>query len=546
MENPTQASLADSVSAKLAPTELVSAKLPPPAEPWDIQAKYACLILLAMAYTLFSMRLHTYGEPIERDMGGYSTIAENILHGGRFFEGANMDQKPPLVHTTWALAQAVAGFGRGSIFLLNLLAGLGSMIGLYKAGTWITGRRFVGLWAAAFWTVVSGHLLLEANQPNTEVFINVFITFGFGLLLSIRGSANQTSKLILIGTCFAAATLYKHIVVVIPFFIGVGYLLTPPAGRSGKRAFQDLLLIASVGAFIWVAMIGYFAVTGRFQNLVLALVLFNKFYASSKFGGAGPIANVLHSLTLQRLFPPRLYFSLPFLGLVITGMLIAVRQQRRLLFPCLLLIGQAVGTQVAVALPGKFFPHYYQLWFPFLIIAASWGLGAILMLKPAPLRAVNLVGGVVLAILICIELPDYLTKTPVEWSRAKYGEIFVRTDQVATAINQLLLPDETFFQFGSECQLYTATGRRSPSIVCDYYAAMGPMAQMQTELMFKDFEKSPPDLLLVSKLAPIGPNYPLIPWLKGRYTLIRSLNFDPFFAFARNGSKFQQRLATAR
>ena len=168
------------------------------------------------------------------------------------------------------------------------------------------------------------------------------------------------------------------------------------------------------------------------------------------------------------------------------------------------------------------------------------------MLKPAPLRSVNLVAGVVLAILTCIELPDYLQKTPEQWSRAKYGEIFVRTDQVATAINQLLLPDETFFQFGSECQLYTTTGRRSPSILCDFYAVVGPMAEMQTNLMFKDFEKSPPDLILVSKLAPIGPQYPLIPWLKGRYTLIRSLNFDPFVAFARKGSKFEQRLASMK
>ena len=506
----------------------------------DLSKSVTWLLLFFMASVIFVMRVHTYNEPIERDEGGYAVIAQKILHGGRFFEGTAMDQKPPLVHCTWALAQIIAGYGKDSVFFLNVLAGVVSLIGMYRAGYCAGRSRVIGLWAALFWTVVSGHLLLQANQPNTEVFINACMALGLGFLAGVVGVKKCTGKLLLAGLFFAAASFYKQIVVVIPLFVGFAYVLVPPEGRSRGRALLDMLIVGSGGFLAWGLLILYFTVTGRLQNMVTALVLFNRYYAGSTQSGGGIFSNILRSFFNGRLFPESLYFSIPLILLACFGVGVAIWKRKG--FPWLLLPGLVIGTQIAVALPGRFFPHYYQLWFPFLIIGGAWGLGSLLLFKPTSMRAIHITGGGILAILLSIELPNYLFKSPVEWSREKYGEIFIRTDEIANTINSMLSPSETMFQFGEECQLYLATGRQDPSVVCGYYATYGPMADMQMKLMFSDFEKSPPDLFLLEKSAYIKSGYPLIPWLQARYNLIQGNLFHPFYAFVLKGSNLEKRL----
>lgn len=506
----------------------------------DFSLRFSLWILLGLAAAIALMRLHTYYEPIERDSGGYSVIADNILHGGRFFDGFAMDQKPPLVHCTWAFAQLIAGYGRGSIYLLNVLSAITCMLGYFVAGRLITRRNSLGLWMAAIWTVISGHLTLEANQPNTESFTNVMIVLGTCLLARLGGNEKRVFTALAAGICFAAATFYKQVNVVIPFFIGCAYITFPPSGRNRLSAFVDILVIGAVGTMAWGLMICYFWVTGRLENLILAMVTFNSYYASIASHSGGPLDNIIRSLDWKLLFPPSLYFSLPLLLLGITGICLSFLKRRY--FPWNLLLGMAVGTQIAVALPGRFYPHYYQLWFPFLVIGAGWGLDAIEKFTEITTGAIKGIAATVLIILILAEAPDYISKSPEDWSRAKYGEIFVRNSVIAAEINRILLPKETFFQFGSECQLYLATGRRCNSVVCDYYAAEGPMAEMQTRLMFEEFEKAPPDLFLIEKWTPLKPTHPLLPWLQARYSQVTILDFDPFYVFVLKGSALETRL----
>src|ERR1700682_400186 len=64
-------------------------------------------------------RLHTYAEPLDRDVGTYVVIAQAMRHGRELYTDL-FDHRPPLVFILYALAQALVGTGAPSVFLLSV------------------------------------------------------------------------------------------------------------------------------------------------------------------------------------------------------------------------------------------------------------------------------------------------------------------------------------------------------------------------------------------------------------------------------------------
>ena len=138
--------------------------------------------LVGLCALIFSLRLHTYDEPLDRDLTTYAVIAHEMLNGKNLYSDL-WDHKPPATHVTYAAAEIIAGYGRESIFLMNVAAAIATLFVCYWAGSSARGGRAAGCFAAAFWAFTSGNLALEGNQPNTEVFMNVFLAAGFAMLL---------------------------------------------------------------------------------------------------------------------------------------------------------------------------------------------------------------------------------------------------------------------------------------------------------------------------------------------------------------------------
>ena len=129
----------------------------------------AAVVLVVLAATLVAARLHTYDEPLQTDITGAAVIGHELL-AGRALYADMWDHKPPALHLTHAVAIALVGYGPGAIFLLNITAGIVTLLGVYAAGAAL-GSVSAGLWAAAFWTAISGDIWMHGNQPNTEAFI---------------------------------------------------------------------------------------------------------------------------------------------------------------------------------------------------------------------------------------------------------------------------------------------------------------------------------------------------------------------------------------
>src|SRR5437588_1998947 len=136
--------------------------------------------LVGLCGLIFSLRLHTYSEPLERDMTTYAVIAHEMLNGKNLYSDL-WDHKPPAIYVTYAAAELIAGYGRNSIFLMNVVAATATLLACYFAGSAGGRGPLAGLVAATLWTLASGDLAIEGNQPNTEVFLNPLLTTAFAI-----------------------------------------------------------------------------------------------------------------------------------------------------------------------------------------------------------------------------------------------------------------------------------------------------------------------------------------------------------------------------
>jgi hypothetical protein len=328
-----------------------------------VAAALACL-----AGVIVAERRHTYAEPLERDLTTYAVIGHELLAGRELYSDV-WDHKPPAVHVSYASAEALAGYGRDAVFLLNVVFAVGTLLGVYAAGAAVGGRAG-GLTAAGVWTILCGDLPLQANQPNTEVFLNTFLSWGFALLARTGpGWPFGYRRALAVGALFAAASLYKHVAVAPAALLAAAHVAYPPHGSGRRRALADAGLMAAAGAIAWAAVLGYFRLTGQLDAFLDAVFRYNRYYAGNPFTNLG---SVLHP---GDWFPLTARAAQPLAGLVCIGTVFGL-----LIGPdrsWLLLTAWALGTQLAVALPARPLPHYPQLWLPVLAVASGWVPGLI-------------------------------------------------------------------------------------------------------------------------------------------------------------------------
>ncbi|PYS61899.1 MAG: hypothetical protein DMF76_09940, partial [Acidobacteria bacterium] len=129
------------------------------------------LFLLGLSCFIALARFHTYNEPLEHDITATAVIA-NEMRAGRPYYSDVWENKPPALYIAHIAGQYLFGYGRGYLYALNVSLALISLFGVYVAASSLGMGRTAGLWAAVFWTLISGDMDLQANQPNTEAFLN--------------------------------------------------------------------------------------------------------------------------------------------------------------------------------------------------------------------------------------------------------------------------------------------------------------------------------------------------------------------------------------
>ena len=487
--------------------------------------------LLGLCALIFSLRLHTYDEPLERDLTTYAVIAHEMLNGKNLYSDL-WDHKPPAIHVTYAAAELIAGYGRNSIFLMNIAAALATLFICYWAGSAAGGGRVGGCFAAAFWALTSGNLALEANQPNTEVFMNVFLTAAFTMLL--RSEKNLgTRGAIGVGVLFGIASLYKQVVVMQPVLLAIAYIATSRK-EARTKAWIDILMIGATGIAIWAAVFAYFFARGSGVAFIDGVFAYNLYYSSNPSHLALRDVQGWTSISADVLL-----VALPVALLAVIGFVHGVIFSRQRHW--ILLVVYIVSSEVAVLLPGWPFAHYYQLVLPPLAIGAGWSVELIRRALPRRLSSISYAAGVgTCATLVAVQLPNY-TLPADDWSVRKYGDIFVQTEQLAGKIDNLLLPDESFYEWGSESGLYFTSGRTPPSgIVFAFPMLGGPLKEKLSARLVDDLNRTRPDLIVadLATMTLTERQHPVLNWFRENYRTFARTN--EFLLFARKGSRLDK------
>ena len=457
---------------------------------------------------IFFARLHTYGEPLERDLTTYAVIGHEML-GGKTLYTDLWDHKPPAIYVTYAAAELIAGYGRNAIFLLNISAGFATLLACYFAGSAAGGGRLGGLVAATLWALASGDLAIEGNQPNTEVFLNALLTSGFAILMRAENRNLGLRAALLIGLSFAVASLYKNIAVVEAALLALAYFAWP-AADSRKKALVNVVIIAVIGALAWGLVFTYFAAQGQGKAFTEAVFTYNAYYSGSIWQNLG------HTVTWPRVSADVLVALFPLAILSLAGTILGlIFGPRR---PWIFLLTFAIATHIAVLLPGRFFPHYYQLWLPPLAIGGGWSVSFLKRILPAAFsRLVYIVAGTTCGILLMLELSYYSLPAEI-WSVKKYGRIFL--ERVARQIDHLLPSTSTFYEWGDESGFYFTSGHRpSSGVFLAEPTLAGPLAEKLSRRLIDDLERAKPTLIVIDSLtlAQTARGHPVLHWLEENY-----------------------------
>jgi len=509
--------------------------------------------LLGLAILLSTARLHTYREPLERDLSLYLLVGRELLSGRRLYVDI-WDHKPPLIYATYGLAEKIAGPGPGAVYLLNILAGILSMLGVYRAGSALGGNRMTGLWAAVFWTLLSGDAHLQANQPNVEVFLNACLIWAFVWLVGTDREQPGHKSLWAAGFLLVLSSLYKPVTIAVALPLILLHVFFDKS--AWRRRLTGIGGVACIGVALWGITLSYFWMTHRLQDFIDALFTYNRFYmhyiqADSGRDSGGLITHFASSVDPRMLMASLgseiciLFILLA--GLALTGWFCQSGQTGRRCW--VLWAGYCAGVQAAIAWPGRTYPHYFQLWIPPLVVGAAWGVENLRLASQEGRSWLSgLAAGSIFFVSLLYELPLY-AKSPEDWSRLKYNEEVLGVDKMGRAINGWLEPGETFYEWGSTPGLYVSSGRRPPAAVLDKNVLTeGPLCHRLTQKVLQDLEREQPELFVSLDWMLPAPMtaHPVTRWIWQRYHRLPGPSTQGHVVLMiRRGGRLEQRLQGA-
>ena len=442
-------------------------------------ARLPLILLLAFMAFIAIDRTVISNVPFNVDPSSYAVVSHELLSGRSLYVDI-WDHKPPAVFVAFGAAELVFGYSPQTLVILNLMLSIIILLGIYYAGKAGSGGMITGICAAAFWALFSGSIQLEARDPNTEPFLSACLVWAFALLTAERPDGLDRKTAIIIGLLFFVASSFKPIILPVAICLTIAHVLF---SKDRRKALVDALIFGVVGAIGWLAMFGYFAATSRFDVFYTAIVDYNRFYSGSM------LANVLAPIRGEVEFFPStigLIAAFAVVGVIFT-LLTNFRQAA-------LLVAFLGSSWLAIALPGRFSIHYYQLWLPSLIVAAAWAIGYLTTLKDLRIRRISYIAAaVVLAGIVLSQAAMYRSVLANTWTPAIPA--LNSSAQTAARINSMLKPDESFFLWGNTPTIYLLTGRRPPAAVLfDTHFIESPLSKQLTDRVKADLEQNKPEL----------------------------------------------------
>ena len=462
------------------------------------------IAFIVLALWITAIRWNLRYEPLDRDISAYAVAGRELLTGRPLFSDV-WDHKPPGVHLIFAGATALVGPGVSSVFLVNVVFSLMVAAGLMSAGHRVAGNPGA-IVAGVLWAVVGADLGLQANQPNVELLMNACLAWA--LAASLNGRSRSTGNVARTTGALTACGLLLKPVVAAP----LGLLAVVDAvekWRHGRATATFAYLRRWVAAiFLGVAPVMTWCVlSAGFEAVWEALVGYNLAY------GKGDLLTNLFGLT-------RIGTHLPMSSVAVIGLLalagfasifqMNAPERKRIL-------AVLAGSAFAVAAPGRFYPHYYQLLLPSLVLAAAIGVTKALG-HPGVHRFVAIA---VLAALGILQVQS-LRLPPDEWSRRKYGDVFLDEIRLSDYLKTHVKLGEFFWQLAPQPGLYLLTETVPASgVIYDYpLLRNSPVRHRLAGRVIAELNKNRPPKIVVRVDRERRVDNRIGAWIRQHYRLI--------------------------
>jgi hypothetical protein len=181
-----------------------------------------------------------------------------------------------------------------------------------------------------------------------------------------------------------------------------------------------------------------------------------------------------------------------------------------------------VGSYLAICLPGRFWPHYYGLLLPWLVIAAGVLLAAVAELRRWGPTLSIVLALALLAGVVASQARYYLALAPDDVSRFRYGVSMPWARDIGQRVAAVTAPEDAIFVWGSEVGIYYYADRRCAT----RYTMNEPVAadraglEARQQLLMADLGAHHPRLILVSSSAAEPPFAELDRFIREGYVFI--------------------------
>ncbi len=443
--------------------------------------------MLLPAVILVAFRLHAFGGPLETDECNYAYIGSRLLAGDRLYVDV-WDHQPPGIFVLFAGLIALVGDSETAIRLFALLWSLATLVLVYRVAR--RGLRPGAAWfAALLFAMASSDPGMAGEGANREIYMNALVVGSVACLMRAT-----LARVLLAGVLLGLASTMKTVVAAQWLALLIALWIGQARGGRGAilRVARMTLALAAGPALIWIAVAEYFAVTDRFAVFYDAVFTYNLTYSQMT---SGPLARFAEFFVAGRPSSWAVFrTALPLWLAGGAGLVIAVvTLRRRDRAWSALVLALALGSFMAACLPRQFWPHYYLLMLPSLVILSAAATNAL------PARPAKGYAGVLIATLLLTQGLFYLLAPAdlIGVQRYKMRMLWAR-DQ-ARRLAAVTEPTDSVFVWGNaDAGIYYYSQRRCATRYTMIGSLLGEdaAARRRQSLLIDDLTRNRPRVIV--------------------------------------------------
>jgi hypothetical protein len=442
---------------------------------------------------LVGFRWHAFSLPLETDECNYAYIGGRLLEGDRLYVDV-WDHQPPGAFVLFA--GVIALFGQSDIAFRLLAAAFSaaSLLLCYDIAR-RQGGVVAGCLAAAAFAICSSDPGTAGDGCNREIYMNTLALTAVAVL--VGGERLGARRMLVSGSLLGIASTIKTVMAAPWLFLVIWAVARRWRGeRRGVAVLETIAWMGIGPAVIWAGVFAYFALTDRWATFYDAVFAYNIGYSDFEEGFWGRYV---------RFFRPYIGVFASARPLWVVGAaaapLLMVVAWRRLRGGAGAVLAYAFGSYQAVCLPGQFWPHYYYLLVPPMILIVAVLAGELYerVRWPAERWAVGIGGGVWVAALLFYQYVHYLSVAPIHVTERRYDYRMQWGRAQGERVGSVTEEGDTVFVWGHDVGIYYYSRRRCAS----RYTMRGPRVkgargyEQRRRILMRELEANRPRLVLL-------------------------------------------------